>query len=441
MGTSKTTASHNLSVCTSSPDCVKVLNDAGNIVSFNEDGLRIMEIDHFDQVRNIHWPELWPTEVRALASDGLAAAKLKGVATFKAPCPTAKGNLKWWDVTIAAVPGEPTTFVVVSKDITEQKSEEMARDLHRQRLQDISDSNTDVLWEIDLLNDLVWWSDSLQKSFGYRPDEIGKDTMWCQDLVHPDDRSRVVAGMTNAVENGSSSWEDEFRFRVADGSFLTVMNRGSVIRDSKGVGVRFVGVMQDVSKRNANARLNQLIAGELSHRVNNILAVTSALFHQSLKMSDSLETLGLAFSHRLIAMARANKAIMRGGNSSADLHSLVDEQLGPFIGSGRVIVNGHAISLGAEVAIPFALTLNELATNAIKHGALSNESGIVAIDWHALSDTSIAVEWVESGGPVVKEPTRKGLGSALIQRSIPKSQVTRRFDPEGFSCAIVITRV
>jgi len=399
-----------------------------------------MEIDHFDQVFNIYWPELWPSDVRELASEGLALAKQNGVATFRAPCPTAKGNLKWWDVTIAAIPGPSVLFAVISRDITEQYVEEIARKEKLERLEDIADSNTDVLWDIDLQTDRVWWGEGMQRLFGYGTDQIEESTVWGHDRIHPEDRARVTKGMSEAVADGSTFWEDEFRYRAADGSYITVLDRGSIIRNASGAAVRFVGVTQDISERSKKAKTNELMAGELSHRVNNILAIISALFHQSVRVSESLEALEHSFGERLLSMSSANKAIMRGTGLTAGIRTLVSEQLGPFIGSGRLLPDGPELTLVAEVALPFALTLNELATNAVKYGALSNDGGKVLINWRCEDDTSaIVVDWVETGGPVVTEPKRKGLGSILIQRSIPRSSVERWFKPEGFHCTIKLS--
>ncbi|MFP3516565.1 HWE histidine kinase domain-containing protein [Pseudomonas sp. SIMBA_077] len=439
MTASDNTALNDFCVLASSPDCVKVLNEVGEILFFNEDGLRVMEIDHFDHVRNVYWPELWPANVRELAEEGLAVAKFKGVASIKAPCPTAKGNLKWWDVTIAAIPGPATTYTVISRDITEQHAQEVAERARLERLQDIYNSNTDVLWDIDLTADLVWWSEGLQHLFGFEQDQIGKNLLWRQTHIHPDDRSRVISSMADAIENGSTFWEAEFRFRAADGSYIAVLDRGSIMRNLSGMGVRVIGMMQDVSTRHYKTEKNELIAKELSHRVNNILTIVYALFHQSLKKSETLEALSASFGDRLSAMAKANKAIMRSSSDSVDTLALVAEQLAPFIGESRIRVCGPSASVDAVTALPLALVINELATNALKYGALSNDTGDVTINWSLHSEKSLIIlDWIERGGPAVQAPIRKGLGSVLIQQSIPGSTVNTRFDPTGFSCSIEI---
>ncbi|RMQ51065.1 Signal transduction histidine kinase [Pseudomonas cichorii] len=440
MKPSKTSLRDDLDVCAYSRDCVKVLDAVGKIVSFNEDGLRIMEIDHLDQVRDVFWPELWPEDVRRLASEGLTTARSTGVASFKAPCPTAKGTLKWWDVTIAAIPGASFSFAVISRDITEQYAEEIAQRSSIERLKTVTDSNPDILWDVDLKADRVWWSEGIQRLFGYGPDQIGEGTSWSNEHIHPEDRERVVAGIARAVESDATLWEDEFRYRAADGSYITVLDRGSIIRDANGTAIRFVGVMQDVTARNEKTKFQELVTAELAHRVNNLLAVASALFQQSLNTCEDKDALGRAFGARLLAMANANKSIVKGSADAADFHTLVDAQLSPFISDGRLIANGPAIFVSAEIAQPIALVLNELATNALKYGALSEDAGRVTLDWSLQPATSaVIIEWTERDGPIVQTPAHVGLGSRLIQHCIPKAKVERRFDAEGFSCLIEIS--
>jgi PAS domain S-box-containing protein len=112
----------------------------------------------------------------------------------------------------------------------------------------------DVLWDIDLVTGQVWWSEGMLTVFGYGRDEVGPDTAWCHDHIHPDDRARVVLGMQTACADGAELWRDHFRYRKADGSYAHVADRGIIVRDDAGVAVRFLGIMQDVSASVAVSR-------------------------------------------------------------------------------------------------------------------------------------------------------------------------------------------
>src|SRR5262245_7977029 len=87
-----------------SPDCVKLLDEEGRVSFFNDSGLCVMEIDDFEAVRGMYWPDLWPSESRPLLEKAIADARGGGTGTFVAQCPTAKGTPKWWDVTVTAIP-------------------------------------------------------------------------------------------------------------------------------------------------------------------------------------------------------------------------------------------------------------------------------------------------------------------------------------------------
>ena len=210
-------------------------------------------------------------------------------------------------------------------------------------------------------------------------------------------------------------------------------------RDADGGALRFVGVMQDITARNAMVEVHKLVAGELAHRVNNILAVVTGLFQQSLRASEDVPAWGASFGGRLVAMANANTAILRNAGEGAELENLVRTQLAPFMSTGQLAVDGPQVVLPPQIAQPVALALNELATKALKYGALSSSVGSVKLSW-AVSGAPdaplLAILWAEAGGPLVTPPSRMGLGSRLIESGIRGAKVERLFSPAGLSCSI-----
>lgn len=428
-------------LCLFSPDCVKILDPDGRLRFFNEEGLRAMAIADFFEVEGRYWPDLWPEESRTMVEDALAGARDRGVTTFVAMCPTANGAQKWWNVTVAAIPAPSGHFAVISRDVTAERQAESRGAVAFDRLNSIMRSTPDVLWDIDLKDGSVWWGEGMESTFGYGPDEVGPTTEWCHDHIHPDDRERVAASMTKSVEDGSVVWESDFRYRCKGGNYVEVYDRGSIHRDTDGNALRFLGVMQDVSARNALLETQKLIAGEMAHRINNTLAVVAGLFQQSARASEDIESLVDSFGGRLVAMAMAHTAVLRQSGKGASLADLAERQLAPFVGAGKLSIEGEEITLPETVVHPVALALNELATNAIKYGALSSVNGKVALSWGRTCSTSgdkIVINWRERGGPKVKKPTHVGLGSRLIEHGIRNAEVSRTFDPDGFSCSISI---
>jgi two-component sensor histidine kinase len=245
--------------------------------------------------------------------------------------------------------------------------------------------------------------------------------------------------MAEAVRHGDVTWSSEFRYRRADDSYVEVLDRGSILRDPAGKALRFVGVMRDVSTQKAQEARQDLVARELAHRLNNTLAVVLGIVQQTQSRHLSADTFAEVLSARILALANANSAVVRSQWAGADLEELATVQLGAHLDGGRVRVEGPKVLLGLDVAQPFALALNELATNAIKHGALSAPTGAVELKWEMEArggPDCLKVLWREQGGPPVDNPERSGLGSKLIERGIPGAKVERRFEPSGFSCSI-----
>jgi two-component sensor histidine kinase len=175
------------------------------------------------------------------------------------------------------------------------------------------------------------------------------------------------------------------------------------------------------------------------HRVNNILAVVIGLFHQTARTSETVQQLATTFNGRLLAMAAANTLVIRSSGEKVLLGDLVAVQLAPFLEATRISADGPVVMLPTTYAQPIALALNELATNALKYGALSTAAGVVDLRWDVMgepTDRHLSIYWIELGGPRVEPPVRKGVGSTLIERGLPNATIERRFEPHGLTCII-----
>lgn len=173
---------------------------------------------------------------------------------------------------------------------------------------------------------------------------------------------------------------------------------------------------------------------ELQHRVGNLLSVVQALASQSAKGS-SPDTFIDTFTGRLKALSKAH-ALLRGNDlDTCTLPELIDEACEPFCDGANIIKTGPPCQLPAESCVPLVLALHELCTNAVKYGALSTPLGRVEISW-AFADRPdrVVIEWKESGGPAVVQPTRKGLGSSLLKRRPGMADVKLSFEKAGLCC-------
>jgi two-component system, chemotaxis family, CheB/CheR fusion protein len=183
----------------------------------------------------------------------------------------------------------------------------------------------------------------------------------------------------------------------------------------------------------------QLLLGELTHRVKNVLAVVQAIAHQTEKHSpkEFIER----FDGRLSALASAHNLLFESDWHGADLAALVRHQLDAYTPpehKDRVRIGGEPVSLPADIATPFGLVLHELAVNAVKHGSLSSPSGSVDLNWSVdlrNGGRVLLFIWKEQGGAAA-QPSTKGLGTSLIEHAIPNAAVRREFGSQGLTCTI-----
>ncbi|WP_206240227.1 HWE histidine kinase domain-containing protein [Novosphingobium terrae] len=173
---------------------------------------------------------------------------------------------------------------------------------------------------------------------------------------------------------------------------------------------------------------------ELGHRMKNALSVVQAIVSQTLRRAGDLKAGRSAIDARLAALGRAHDMLTEASWKEADIRQVVEAALAAHRRDGqRISIQGPAVPLNADQVQGISMALYELATNATKYGALSNEEGRVALDWSWI-DGAFNLTWIESGGPAVKEPSDRGLGSRLIEQAIApyfRGKGNMEFAPEG----------
>jgi PAS domain S-box-containing protein len=206
-------------------------------------------------------------------------------------------------------------------------------------------------------------------------------------------------------------------------------------------GERMVlSLVRDISERNEWARVQRLMTRELLHRVKNSVAVIQSLVRLTAPRARNLDEFVASLSGRLSAMAAAHDLLSEMHWRGADLGELIAKQLAHYLSGPdkRMQMHGPPVRLPQQFAVPLALALHELATNAAKHGSLSTPEGRVDLSWTYARGPrdKLRLEWRESGGPPVERPISAGFGSTLIERGMPGAKVERRFDPRGVTCTI-----
>ncbi len=233
--------------------------------------------------------------------------------------------------------------------------------------------------------------------------------------AHPDDRELFRTHRAAALREGAS-FDVRFRLiRPTDDATIWLRLAGVVARDPAGRATSITGIVEDVSQHHVEEASRQQLMAELDHRVKNVLAAVQALAQQTAKRTTSLEGFLTTFGGRLKAMASANELLTAARWRGAAIDHLAAAELGA-IAPGQTSWAGPELFLTPRAANALSLALHELATNAVKFGALSAEGGHVALSWTVRQDGGFDLTWTESGGPTVSPPARVGFGQTLLNQ-------------------------
>jgi PAS domain S-box-containing protein len=140
-------------------------------------------------------------------------------------------------------------YEALKQELAERKRVEEALWESEERFQRIAKATNDVMWDLDLVTNAVWWNEGLKTLFGYGANEVGHDPTWWREHIHPEDRERVVSGIYTVINGGERFWSDEYRYQRADGSYAHVFDRGYVLRDDSGKPLRMIGGIVDITER------------------------------------------------------------------------------------------------------------------------------------------------------------------------------------------------
>jgi two-component sensor histidine kinase len=207
---------------------------------------------------------------------------------------------------------------------------------------------------------------------------------------------------------------------IAESSLSAPLWRNLAITSIIGGALLLVGLAFAVRMATTIARgemLHDLLIEELNHRVKNTLAILQAIAMQTFRTASKSER--EKFEGRLRALAEAHNLLSNEKWQGSGLQDVVDRVLQPYLLNNldRIRMTGPRVPLSPRVAVVLSMIVHEIATNAAKYGALSNDTGTVTLDWELTEDRKLRLTWAEAGGPPVTAPVQRGFGSRLIERS------------------------
>ena len=417
--------------------------------------------EEFDAARwaGVIHPEDYPpaqaAKARAIAENGLYDF------TFRVPLPD--GSVRWIQGVGRAeyaADGRPLRLLGLNLDVTERKAAEAALAASEAEFRATFESSAVGQVQLNVeTGRFLRVNRRYCEITGYSAAEL-LGGMSIRDLTHPEDRASDEA-LFRELAGGGSGYEVEKRYRRRDGRVIWVRVTAAPLRDPDGQVRRMMTVVQDITERKAAEERQALLTRELDHRAKNALAVVQAALRLTPK--DDPDAYARAVEGRVAALARAHTLLAEGRWKGAPLGALVEAELAAFLpasGVGepdgaeaahdgqspalplpRVLLDGPALTLTPAATQALSMALHELATNAVKHGALSRTGGRVVVSWRADHAAGLLrLRWEEHGGPPVPAPpARRGFGSRVIEataRDQLGGRVERRWEAEGLVCEI-----
>ena len=295
------------------------------------------------------------------------------------------------------------------------------------------------LWEYDLSNGAVIWDARMRELFGVEAETPVDSTTYITRIL-PDDLPAVRTAFNAALGGADNGrYFVEHRTTASDGQQRWVRGAGRIFFDDEGRAIWALGTAQDVTDQVAARERQALLLDELNHRVKNNVAAVQAIANHTLRAHrDDIPAFREAFQSRLYSLARGHELLTRNAWATPDLAEVVESAMAPFMDASIVFDPRSAgVRIAPELAINLTLVLHELATNAAKYGALSNEDGEVHIRW-TVDAEALTVEWRERGGPPVTKPSRSGFGTRLKSAALRSfgGVAESEFAPDGIICRL-----
>jgi PAS domain S-box-containing protein len=286
-----------------------------------------------------------------------------------------------------------------------------------ERLKFALDSGRLGSWELDVETRAYLASDICKANYGRGPD----DDFGFADLVasvHPGDRERMTAAIEDAIRHGAD-YDIEYRVRLPGGETRWVHARGRAAQTADHGGARrMAGVSLDITERKRAEERQKLLVNELNHRVKNTLVSVQSIASQTLRTTETPEAFRDAFEGRIMALSHTHDLLTQQNWEGASLREIFDFELEAFAARDRIAFDyARDVQLSPKATVALGMAVHELATNALKYGALSVPDGAVRSGLEPeRDDPCLRLTWTERGGPPVVPPTRHGFRRAPARK-------------------------
>ena len=283
-----------------------------------------------------------------------------------------------------------------------------------------------AIYTTDAAGRITYYNEAAAHLWGHHP-PLGTSE-WCGSwkLFWPDGTPLAHADcpMAMALKESRPIRGMEAIAERPDGTRIPFIPYPTPLYDQNGRLVGAVNMLVDISEQKHTETQQAMLVREVHHRVRNTLAIAQAIVGSTAKTSDTVETFKDSLIGRISALARTH-LLMSDGRNALPFELMLHNELDPFSDSSgnRVTMNGPPVEISTRHVVPVGMALHELTTNSAKYGALSALGGRVDVSWRIVTEATkrhLDFEWIESGGPVVATPSRKGFGSQLLDVVLPR---------------------
>lgn len=316
----------------------------------------------------------------------------------------------------------------------------MERDAARHMLERALDFSGVATWQLDPRTDVLQWHGAVAELWGADHDTALASAALAFERIHPEDHALVHAVLDDSIANGTP-YSVEHRILHPEHGIRWLSIRGDW--DVRSNDAMLTGVSIDITEQRNRRDNDTILMRELHHRMRNLFATVGAIIsltrHAAVDVDDYVERI----SSRLDALNRAQNVLLGANFLTGSMHALLREVEAAF---PRITWSGPDLELPENAVVAMALLFNELATNAVKHGALASETGSVDVAWsqdaEGDADRQFRLIWTESGGtPIAGPPQRTSFGTLLMERSVRNNlggTIERRWEPGGLVCTITL---
>jgi PAS domain S-box-containing protein len=312
---------------------------------------------------------------------------------------------------------------------------ETERSASEERFRTLADSLPQLVWTARP-DGRVDYTNARREIYG----KVGLSRTDWDGVIHPEDLRGTVAAWLKASEAGEP-YEKEHRLMVIGKGYSWHLSRAIPLRDAEGNPVKWYGTTTDIHDHKMREEHIRILMTEVNHRSKNLLAVTQAIARQTVSSSATAAEFEQKFSARLLGLAASQDLLTEEKWRGVQLEALIHSQIGRYfeLGGGRFRIAGPTIALDSAATQAIGMALHELATNAAKYGALSDDSGHIVVRWRVDetgAEPIFEMDWIEREGPPVAAPSARGFGSVVIDRMLSQrlnAVVRLSFEVEGLA--------